>query len=212
MTNQWKDHDKERMTMVSDKCCEWWQGVHSSLSVGLGCFRVAAVGACWPNLQVTTIPRSKYDDSYSFLTGPLTFQWGHSSSKNLIHQQDVAGNHRAVREIIGLLKLMRKKRTTSTPSKCQKLPWMKELFLDAVIVPHTCFSCHHGLSWKSDKNVLVAETQGFSTASNNAYGMLILLIMCVCMQRFRPVLRSTPTSWPDSLYSVCSFNSVSCGS
>lgn len=124
--------------------------VFTAISRSTGVLQSCDSGSMLTKHQVTTTPRSKYD-SYSFFTGPLTFQWGHSSSQDLIHQQDVAGNHRAVRENRGLLKLMTKTKITSTSSECQNLPWMEKLFLDAVIVPHTCFSCHHRLSWKSQK-------------------------------------------------------------
>lgn len=183
MTNQWKNHDGQWMTMVSDKCCEWWQGVHSRLSFGLGCFRVATVGACWPNLQVTTIPRSKYDDSYSFFNWPLAFQWGHPSPQDLIHQQDVAGDHRAAREIDRLFKLMTKKKKWPLQLlvNAKNVPWMEELFLDAVIVPHTCFSCHHGLSWKSQRR----KDNNFTCWGWKRTGMFNLKYSCIwCIKLF----------------------------
>lgn len=47
--------------------------------------------------QVHNYP-CEYDNSCSFFNWPLTFERRHSSSHDLIHQQDVAGDHRAVKE------------------------------------------------------------------------------------------------------------------
>lgn len=204
--------------MVSDKCCDWWQGVHSSLSIGLGCFRVAMVGACWLNRQVNN--PGEYDDSYSFFAWPLTFKRRHSSSQDLIHQQDVAGNHRAVKEMNNLLRNWWQNNSSCTDCKCQISPWMKELLLYAVIVPYTCFSCHHGLPWKITSKKLNYNTCGWMSLQShrvdfnrlNSCTTWLLNPLGVSANRFRPVLRSTPTSWPDSLNSVCSFSNVSCGS